>query len=155
MRRALELAVVMTLAAGCGVDLTPADVTARRDAVVGGGPEARYPAVGYFMTGDSTDFLYGPYCGATLIAPNLAVTAGHCVDRSPAHGVALGPDALRFAAKEVVVHPHFDTRDRFQHDMALVVLASPPPASSRPSSRGRPAAPRTATSAMGASRRAT
>lgn len=117
--------MVAALAVGCGVEWTPTDVTARRDAVVGGGPEARYPAVGYFMTGDSTDFLIGPYCGATLIAPNLAVTAGHCVDRAPAHGVALGPDALRFAAKEVVVHPYFDTRDRFQHDMALVVLAQP------------------------------
>lgn len=42
------------------------------EAIRGGAPEANEPAVGLVLTGSG-------YCTGTLIAPNVVLTAGHCV----------------------------------------------------------------------------
>jgi V8-like Glu-specific endopeptidase len=53
-------------------------------AVIGGEPEVCYPAVGYVT------FLGAEHCGATVIAPRVAVTAAHCVETGELDGFGLG-----------------------------------------------------------------
>jgi protease YdgD len=90
---------------------------------------------------------FGPAgrCSGTLIAPDLVLTAGHCVMRKD-RGGAMAPGnvafrtgaypghaAATFAAGDVVVHPLFvggepDDPAAVVHDAALVRLSAPVPA---------------------------
>jgi secreted trypsin-like serine protease len=70
MRTLWIAAFAGSLASGCmdeGID-------SAEESVTGGQPEAGYPAVGYLLS------LGAEGCGATVIAPRLAVTAAHCLD---------------------------------------------------------------------------
>jgi hypothetical protein len=53
--------------------------------VVGGRAEHGYPAVGFLH--DENNPEYPAVCGATLIAPDVVITAAHCVDGSAQHYV--------------------------------------------------------------------
>lgn len=84
------------------------------------------------------------FCTGTLIAPDLVLTAAHCV-YSKRSGVLLEPDDLTFkaglrngriaAAREVAqieAHPNYDpksplTAQNIRHDVALLRLAVPIP----------------------------
>lgn len=81
---------------------------------------------------------YGYFCSGTLIAPDVVLTAGHCVEGEVAseveiffgHNANTG-DGVFVAAAELVPHPDYDNRE-LTGDIAMVVLASPAPAGARP-----------------------
>ena len=92
------------------------------------------------------DWQDGGYCTGTLIAPDLVLTAAHCVF-DPDSGVAVSPEKMRFRAgvtdgkaaadrgvAQIVAHKGFTpgtpmSRDNVRHDIALVRLDSPVPTS--------------------------
>lgn len=74
-------------------------------------------------------------CTGTLVAPNVVLTAAHCVVESPnsvysagMFNFAVGPDvatpAARFAVSEVHAHPSYDYwGEDAEHDVAVLILA--------------------------------
>src|SRR4051794_18496926 len=75
--------------------------------LVGGRPESGYPAVGYVVggvrLGGSPVFLGEATCGATMIAPDIAITATHCVATSrDFYGVGFGQgDVVQFGRADI------------------------------------------------------
>ncbi|HEY8078459.1 MAG TPA: trypsin-like serine protease [Labilithrix sp.] len=110
MRR-LAPVLSLLLVVACGGGGETAD--AQDDAIVGGTRDARASAAGYLVHAASADGLAGAKvaCGATLIAPNVAVTAAHCV-YAAAHDVwafgagDLGAGKLTRVASQHI-HPEF------------------------------------------------
>ena len=104
--------------------------------MIGGAPEAGYAAVGFLL-----DMHEGAtvFCGATLVAPDVAVTAAHCVDpMAGADRYVMGfgtvanepprPENVRRAITEVIRHPSYapvnlDAGSPF--DIAVLRLAEP------------------------------
>lgn len=90
------------------------------------------------------DWNAGGYCTGTLIAPDLVLTAAHCV-YDPATGAAVQPHEVRFRAgvtdgkaaaergvAQIVAHQGFKpgtplSRENVRHDVALVRLDRPIP----------------------------
>ena len=64
----------ISLSVGCGGSAAVDDPSS--GALVGGATEAEWLPVGYLATADAPST---PACGATLVAPNVVVTAAHCV----------------------------------------------------------------------------
>ena len=68
---------------GCAAPSEPddSDPAVAADMLVGGKREARWAGSGFLLRGDSLERLDKTKvaCGATLIAPNVVVTAAHCV----------------------------------------------------------------------------
>jgi secreted trypsin-like serine protease len=74
------------------------------------------------------------FCGATLLSPEWAVTAAHCVDEGPVKNFALVTGSVdldtaqRVAVRDVIVHPDWDEGPRearrFHNDIALLRLAT-------------------------------
>lgn len=119
--------LVPGLAAAQSTALTALD---RDDAARG------WEAVGRLDTGDG-------FCSATLIAPELVLSAAHCV--FDADGRSLAPEAITFRAglrngtaaatrqvARLAAHPGFTpggalTAQNIAHDLALLELAAPVP----------------------------
>ena len=132
---ALALACVALATTGCAVESEDPIEGTGEEALVGGTPESRFLAAGYLASADGS----GPaLCGATLIAPNVAVTAAHCVyrhrDRKLAFGVGEVSAKARVEVTEVKYHPeaHLEARGRIDlvhtlllNDLAYMILASP------------------------------
>lgn len=103
-------------------------------AMVGGAP-AGAEAAGHAAMVVSTR---GAVCTGIVLAPDLLLTAGHCVEPQADYAVAIvgeGPPRLIPAAR-VAVHPRFSP-DQFRTrrptpDLALVKLAAPLPEGFRP-----------------------
>ena len=109
------------------------------EAVVGGhetSPGA-WPFAGALVEHGSPDARSGQFCGATLIAPRLALTAAHCVTRPGTTAVVrrrldliVGQHRLssgkrgRAAILEIRVHPDYSPTT-FAWDAALIRLARP------------------------------
>jgi hypothetical protein len=74
--------------------------------LVDGTPESRWEAAGYVTRADGSS---GVLCGASLIAPNVAMTAAHCVYRNREAALAFGVGELssgrRFSIREIGYHP--------------------------------------------------
>jgi hypothetical protein len=108
------LATSLSLAACDGID----DVDNTENGVVGGRAESGYPAAGYLWP-------YG--CGATLIAPDVAVTAAHCVEgyapTSLAYGVGTWGSGQITYATAIFIHPQYGFS--YEHDVAVMILGSP------------------------------
>jgi hypothetical protein len=103
-------------------------------AVEGGDVDATLPAVARIT---SEDLLSYQVCTGTLIAPDVVLTAGHCV--SPAGSMRVditGEDAtttLRsFGVRTALAHPAYNPEgnngDRLSNDIGLLVLAEEVPA---------------------------
>lgn len=135
----MRLPACVLLLAACASEtpavdaVSPEDMVGQTDdEVVGGVLESRFPAIGYLMTGANGANLVGPNCGATLIADNVAVTAGHCIwgNTIRSFGVGLGQvgSGPAHPAKAVFMHPDYRRKapsGRYKHDLALLVLADP------------------------------
>jgi secreted trypsin-like serine protease len=106
----------------------PDALAAQQLAVVGGRAETGYRAVGFMMVGDSPQTLHGPYCGATVVAPRVAVTAAHCAygRENGSFGIGLyrGDTHETVHAQRVFVHKQYNPNGspRYQHDVAALVL---------------------------------
>lgn len=114
MRSALLLSIGLGLAACASPEGSDSEEPAASDdaEIVGGSRDLRWSASGYLLSGSSMETLdrSKPACGATLIAPNVAVTAAHCVldqNKTFAFGsgdIGTGP---LVRVKERRAHPKF------------------------------------------------
>src|SRR5262245_20244704 len=111
------IALAPVLACACAADVDGAsfdgDGSTGDGAVVGGGAESRFPAVGFVAIGDTRAGVAGPRYGATLIAHDVAVTASHCVHGSTstktfALGLRGGPNWDLRVARKAFEHPRYD-----------------------------------------------
>jgi MYXO-CTERM domain-containing protein len=110
-----------------------------RGPIIGGSADGNDPAV-VLLASYSPDHSILYFCTATVIAPDVLLTAAHCVDEanhpSFTFGVFTGPDANDYtevadlapellAVSEVRPHPSYDTAAPFTADIALVRMAEP------------------------------
>lgn len=113
MRLPLLLSIALGLLACTAPEDADSDETAGDEAeIVGGSRDLRWSASGYLLKGSSMETLdkSKPACGATLIAPNVAVTAAHCVlDKNATFAFGTGDVASGplVRVKERVAHPNF------------------------------------------------
>ncbi|MBL8612255.1 MAG: trypsin-like serine protease, partial [Myxococcales bacterium] len=130
-RIAAGLALVLSMASVAGCAAEAGDDSLSEDELVGGRRDLRFAAGGYLSHSSSPSAVS---CGATLIAPRIAVTAAHCVlaktDGTWSYGVGeIGKPAAKVT--EVHVHPKFHaekqgvidlTHALRKFDVAYVVL---------------------------------
>ena len=122
-RAASRTAPLLAAAVAIGLAATPAR------AIVGGGPAGADVAAQTVLIVSTR----GASCTGVVLAPDLVLTAAHCVAPQSDYAVALvgeGPPEL-LPAMKVVVHPRFDAAQfrtrRPTPDLALVKLARPLP----------------------------
>lgn len=114
-------------------------VGSARGAIIGGTPTTGDPAV-MLLASYPPDHTTLDTCTASLIAPDVLLTAAHCLDSSthPGYlfGVFTGPDASAFPTantlipellpvKEVVIHPDYDPAPPFTADIGVALLEEP------------------------------
>jgi len=109
-RLALVLSIGLGLAACAAPESADLEETGADDAeIVGGSRDLRWSASGYLLKGASMEALdkSKPACGATLIAPNVAVTAAHCVLDQNA--------TFAFGTGDIGTGPVIRVKERRQH----------------------------------------
>jgi secreted trypsin-like serine protease len=99
------------------------------DALVGGAPIARHTGAGRHIV--MIEGARGNLCTGTALAPDLVLTAGHCVaPRSTYRVVIDAPPGMTIHS--IAVHPHYSPNDyasgRVTADVALIKLERPLPA---------------------------
>ncbi|APR78491.1 Vitamin K-dependent protein C [Minicystis rosea] len=108
-------------------------------AIIGGTPTTGDPAV-VMLVSHPTDLSTFDACTASLIAPDVLLTAAHCLDpaKHPGYvfGAFTGPDASAFptaatlapklvSVKETHIHPDYDPNPPFFADIGVAILAAP------------------------------
>lgn len=124
--RGLVLVALVWLT-GCGG--YPGDLEAAFREIVGGTETEDWPAVGAYLI-DGGD---GGLCTATLVSPDVLLTAAHCADGHGDHeawsNVAYvwgSGNAGWLVAEEVVIHPLYAEVDSsYAHDLAVLLLEEP------------------------------
>ena len=141
------LLLVAVSAMACAAPATEEDGAATGSAIVGGIPTSDFPGIGYFQaigktpTGERSS---GSFCTGTLIAPDVVLTAAHCLDDlEESFDAGTTYDRLEFAigasdraadtrvsvaAKTVKLHPGYKVTggtDDTTHDIGYVVLREP------------------------------
>lgn len=111
-------------AVGCAPAENEDDVEdAPGDALVGGTPDLRWAAAGHLVHGRTFEEAAAGKvaCGATLVAPNVVVTAAHCVLAAPDDVWAFGTGHLGSARPMRVVsrrvHPQFHPEPQAKVDV--------------------------------------
>jgi secreted trypsin-like serine protease len=99
------------------------------DALVGGAPIARHTGAGRHIV--MIEGARGNLCTGTALAPDLVLTAGHCVAPPSTYRVVTdSPPAV--AIRSIAVHPRYSPNDyasgRVTADVALLQLERPLPA---------------------------
>jgi V8-like Glu-specific endopeptidase len=134
-----SLAGALTLVvAGCAASpaAPEASTGTTSSAIVAGEPEHGWPAVGYLYAASDRDAEPRPYCTATLVGPNVVLTAAHCLsddvwNRDAVHGFGVSDVAGggRFVATARKFHPGWREQDgaAWQADIGYVVLESAVP----------------------------
>lgn len=104
--------------------------------IIGGQPSSIYtsPWQGALIDADELDAGVGHFCGASLVAPRVAVTAAHCVVSKSVNDffVAFGQSTLsdigvldRVPVSHISVHPSYDPVN-LTNDLALLLLRGTP-----------------------------
>lgn len=106
---------------GCGTSSEPKAETS----IYQGKATSDYASVGLLIRDGKM------WCSATLIGPELALSAGHCFEGKSEKPAALflefNQGAIRTQVTEVIVHPQYsDWFGRVAQDFALLKLASKP-----------------------------
>ncbi len=133
------LLLVLAVFASCNVDSEHEDVASADDSIIGGQPEAGDPAV-MLLASWPDDVSVLATCTATLIAPDVLLTAAHCVDPETHpdwnFGVFAGADASSYptasaliphlvAVSAVHVPSNYDRDPPFYADIAIALLSEP------------------------------
>ena len=131
----IGMAVTAVLAA-CASETAPVAEDQSAE-LVGGTAEARWQGVGYLV---DTAGANTALCGATLIAPNVVVTAGHCAWRNRTKKLAFGTGELQAKKRTAVVEIAYDPGAHLEaqgsidlvhtlllNDLAYLVLATAVP----------------------------
>jgi hypothetical protein len=122
----VDLRLLVAISAlGCAAP----SVDVATSAIVGGSADADDPSVGALVTWEPA-CAQPPtvICTAFLVAPRVAITAGHCVDdlRGGASAVFFGSDVAGAGTyvdvARAIAHPGFDPTTR-EYDVGLLVLA--------------------------------
>jgi secreted trypsin-like serine protease len=103
--------------------------------ILGGGIAApgQFPFMALLMDSAAKRAVNGAFCGGTVIAPRVVLTAGHCVigARADEIDVVIGrtrlsqdADGERIKVSQIVLHPNYDNRF-LVNDIALLQLATP------------------------------
>ena len=106
---------LMVLAVGCGDGMSEEPVGSEEQAIQGGAVDKKDPAVGLVWIAS------GGFCTGTLIAPNVVLTAGHCVEEAVsafytgagkiASGVATPIGMTEHRVIDQVAHPSYRSRN--------------------------------------------
>lgn len=133
---AVVLAALAVAIAGCALDEEEGwdeegwdeeggledDVGSASQEIVGGSTVSGWPAVGY-MTDNHTR------CTATLVSPNVMVTAAHCTLRGTEIRVGFGAyrhfEELTIRARRVIRAPGYAAGSEPTHDVAVLVIDQP------------------------------
>ncbi len=130
MARLVVLGIALVVGAGCVVsdhDAEEVDAKAIDQAVIGGRPETEHPGAGYLVRDGVVS------CSAALVAPDLVLSAAHCVElpRSIEFGWGEVSAGTRMPVIARAIHPRFRMPEKnggvaFQgFDIALLRLERP------------------------------
>lgn len=117
-------------AAGCSAGSSDAGATTGEDALVGAGevseqtwPEVRRLAI--HQREGSGAFLLRAYCTATFVAPNVALTAAHCLCNGDRYTLEIAETWDDYVATRTERHPDYDCSSRTPgpHDVGFVFFA--------------------------------
>lgn len=133
---------------------SPRELAVAESPIIGGMATSGDPAV-VLLASYSNDLATLDTCTAALVAPDVVLTAAHCVDPATHAGYTLGvftgPDASAYstpstlapqlvAITEVHLAPGYDTQAPFHGDLAVAKLAKPLSVTPLPMRRTAPTA---------------